>query len=149
MNEIGTNIEYWVEFGVNLFCWMIRFMHQEWMILVQGHLRVALRIHLRYTDHVRTKSATCIYTGMDTMVGSPRKWLYMDITQRLLHFTTTLTFLMVFGMASIIVIRLHLCNVGGILADKKMKKSRGTCEPLLLLGSVFQSLFWFHFTVWW
>lgn len=47
-------------------------MFQNWMILAQGHLNGALQIHLTSTDHVHTRYAICIYTGLDTMVGNQR-----------------------------------------------------------------------------
>ena len=88
-------------------CLMIRCMHQDWMIHQQERLRGALEIHFRYMDHAHTKSAMSTFTGVDSMVGCLRKWQSMVITPSLLHFITTLTFLMMFGMDSIFVMVLQ------------------------------------------
>lgn len=48
-------------------------MFRDWMIRIRGHSSGALQTRLRYTGRVRIKSAICIYTGADTMVGNQRK----------------------------------------------------------------------------
>ena len=58
-----------VDFDADLLVWIIRFMFPDLMILILGHSSGALRIHLRYTGHVPTKSAIYTYTGPDTMGG--------------------------------------------------------------------------------
>lgn len=86
------------------FGWMMtRFMHRGWTIHLQGPSRGAQGIHLRYTDHAHIRSAICISTGVDTMVGSQIQSKSMATIPNLFHSITTLLFPVMFGLASITV----------------------------------------------
>lgn len=87
---------------------MTRYMLRDLMIHVQEHLRVAQQIHFTLMGRVHTRSAMCTSTEMATMVGNLSLSPYLAITLLLLHFTTTHSSLMLFGMALIIVMLLLL-----------------------------------------